>query len=301
MTLLTRAGVVDAGALGFALLLDAIAAYLSGRQPAPLPEGLGEVDPAWRPEDEATSRFGHCLRFSLTVPVADADLVRRRLAVLAGSVVVAGAGRRLSVHLHTADVPLVLEAVAALGQVEEITDEDIDSAAADFFSTPPTAVVAVVLGDGWRRLFESFGAFVVEDGSQVAAAVAVSRAADVIVLSTGVDTNSPAGAHRLDVADPAAGLAALLAFDSEAGIEPNVEAMTRAAAAVTVVAVNGEAVLALEPPASTSLLTLYHGDRISAGEAGSLASSLRLLHPSLEVEAVYGGQASPDYLIAFQA
>jgi dihydroxyacetone kinase-like predicted kinase len=304
MRLLAEAGVVDAGALGFALLLDVIAAHLAGRAPSPLPDGLGEVDPAWRAGlgDEAPA-FGHCLRFSLADPVVDAEVVRERLTGLGESVVVAGVGGRLSVHLHTETVAIVLDVASALGSVDDITDEDMDAASEAFLApAAKTAVLAIAPGDGWRRLYESFGAVVAGDASAVAAIVDASTAEAVIVLPSGVREVSPSGkAWVLSLPDPASGLAALPAFDPEADVATNLEAMSRAVAAVTVVALSRDAALDFEPPEAASLLTLYHGAGVTPDEAETLAETLRLLHPALEVEAVFGGQRKPDYLIACQA
>jgi dihydroxyacetone kinase-like predicted kinase len=304
MRLLAEAGVVDAGSLGFALLLDAIAAHLAGREPSPLPEGLGEVDPAWRAGlgDEAPA-FGHCLRFSLVAPALGAGTVRLRLADLGEWVVVAGGGDRLSVHLHTEAVAAVLEAAAGLGSVDDITDEDMDAASAKFLASPAkTAVVAVASGDGWRRLFESFGAIVVNDAAAVVPAIEASAADAVIVLLNGAGKMaSTERAAVLPLTDPATGLAAILAFDPEADVATNLDAMSRSAAAVTVLASSSDAVLDFEPPEGASLLTLYHGAGVTADQAETLAETLRLLYPGLEVEAVGGGQRKPDYLIACQA
>jgi dihydroxyacetone kinase-like predicted kinase len=166
------------------------------------------------------------------------------------------------------------------------------------------AVVAVVLGAGNRRLFESLGAIVVADAGEVSAAVERANAAEVIVLPA---ETIPAG------------LSALVAFDPSSTGQENLVAMRAAAAAVATGAVSeadgrwlgsaeGEPVgegplfeavarpvierLLAEPK---SVLTLLTGERSPPLEL--LLADVAAAHPGLEIEVHEGGQAHPDLLL----
>jgi dihydroxyacetone kinase-like predicted kinase len=111
-----------------------------------------------------------------------------------------------------------------------------------------TGAVAVCLGDGNRRLFESLGALCVEGGetmnpstADIAAAIEALAEAQVVVLPNSKNVvlaaEAASGAVGKDVQvvpthTLQAGLGALVAYDSQRPLDENVAAMEETAAAV---------------------------------------------------------------------
>jgi len=326
LPVLAEAGVVDAGALGFAVAIEAMAASLRGAAPRPLSRRLRGLAPsrAWRATAAASvdhERPERCVQFSLTSPAIDREALSRELGGLGDSVLIAGDGSGLRVHIHTPDLAGTLVRAADFGAVDAILTMDIDAAAGRFLHPlARTGVVAIVEGHGWRRLFESFGAAVVESppgsapGAQaIARAVNACVAEVVVVLPDSPDACAAAGvaakaaARRalvLPVFSLPAGLAALLARDPDENGAVNADAMIAAAGAVRV-ATTGRAmedvVAAVEREIGlANLLTLYQGASVSRKEAAAVAARVRDRWPDLAVEAVAGGQRDAAYILAFE-
>ncbi len=109
---LKKAGVVDAGALGWVHILEGIVHYIThGRlrefRDSP-PEGFSETYEESHVEsplaDSEPSAFRFCTECLLEGSALDLEAVRRSLEGLGDSIVVAGSDRKAKVHLHT-DTP----------------------------------------------------------------------------------------------------------------------------------------------------------------------------------------------------
>ncbi|TQM31344.1 DAK2 domain-containing protein [Nocardia bhagyanarayanae] len=124
---LRAAGVVDAGARGLVVLLDALVAVTLGDTPT-RPDYLpGEFATAAGGSDDATEVDG--AHFEVMYLLTDTDLarvtrLRERLAELGDSVVVVGDGSgNWSAHVHCADAGAAVEAGLAAGVVRDIRIE----------------------------------------------------------------------------------------------------------------------------------------------------------------------------------
>jgi uncharacterized protein len=219
LDVLRDAGVVDAGARGFEVLLAAVHGHLTGAD-APV-----ALDPR---RDVVTHTAGHVchgslahpyeVQYLLDAPDASAAPLRVALEQLGESVVVVAAGGLLNVHVHTDRIGPSIEAGLAHGRPsaievvhlgEQVAEVDAARAVTEaalaidgppmhaagiapgtsLRPTRPLAVVAVLHGLGAIALARSLGAEVVDGtaGSlpsvaQLVEAIVACRATRVLVL-----------------------------------------------------------------------------------------------------------------------
>ena len=171
LEVLRTAGVVDAGAAGLVEILRGISAYVSGE---PLPEPVEAVPLSADAIHQEASRYRYCTVFVVEGEQLDRDVLERELEPLGDSLLVVGDATALKAHVHTDDPGSALRAGTALGVIErvEIANMHLQSAQREERLSQPgsddrrTAVVAVVTGEGNRRLFESMGATGIVDGGE---------------------------------------------------------------------------------------------------------------------------------------
>ena len=190
LPVLAEAGVVDAGAAGFVLLLQALLHVIDGR---PVPEPADEIDlvgigtrPA--PEIELAHAEGgladlrYEVMYFLEAPDESISGFKDVWAGVGDSIVVVGGDGLWNCHIHTDDIGAAIEAAVDVGvprkirvtdlleQVEEerwVREAEMLPAAPAAASEPvPCAVVAVATGDGIRRIFHSLGVQVIVTGGQ---------------------------------------------------------------------------------------------------------------------------------------
>ncbi|WP_420637547.1 DAK2 domain-containing protein [Candidatus Poriferisocius sp.] len=282
---LARANVVDAGGAGFLLLLDALATTLDGR---PLPDppavaadaGVGSALAAVSPEqptgdDSGATRYE--VMFFLEADDGRIPEFRAAWEDLGDSIAVVGGDGLWNCHIHSNDIGGSIEAGIAVGrpyeirvtdlfeQVEHVesmavaatgaagapgTGAEIGGAVTVVAGAPVrTAVVAVSVGAGVQRIFESLGVRAVIAGGQTmnpstehfVAAVEALDADEIVLLPNNknivavaeqVDECTDATVRVVPTVGIAEGLAALMAYDPSAGAEQNAPAMTAAAADV---------------------------------------------------------------------
>lgn len=166
---LARAGVVDAGGLGLALLLEALVETLTGSAPTGALDLLarhrtraaGPVEEV--PRETGSEAYDYEVQYLLESSAdAVADL-RRRLTDLGDSVVIIGSraarsATTFNVHVHVNDIGAAIEAGIERGRVHRISVTRFD----DAYSRPPTqdldrAVVAVTAQPQLRGLLENEG------------------------------------------------------------------------------------------------------------------------------------------------
>jgi uncharacterized protein len=162
LDVLREAGVVDAGARGFEVVLGAVHAHLTGQEP---PE-LTDATPQRRPHQETCEgELSHRFEVQYLLDAADEDAValRQRLEVLGDSVVVVAAGGLLNVHVHTDDVGGAIEEGLAFGRPSEIevTHFGDQIAARRDARGAVVGAIAVLDGAGATRMAEELGAVVV--------------------------------------------------------------------------------------------------------------------------------------------
>jgi DAK2 domain fusion protein YloV len=284
LAVLRDAGVVDAGAAGLVEVVRGLAAVASGE---PLPEADEPPTlPAAAVHREA-SRYRYCTAFVVEGNGLDLLRVERELEPLGDSLLVVGGPTALKAHLHTDEPDAALELArrhGAVGRVE-VADMQVQTAERARRLSTQSAVVAVVVGAGNARLFESLRAHVVDGGrsmnpsaAELVAAIGAAPSREALVLP-----NNPnvvlAARQAAELADKPvrvvtatsipAGLAALVAFEPELRADDNASAMEQvlsatATGAVTIasrdVQLDGLAVKA------GAYLGLLEGEPVAGGE-----------------------------------
>jgi DAK2 domain fusion protein YloV len=200
LPILREAGVVDSGGQGLYRLMQGALLYLVGQAPAGAVRSRGS-GPAKASAlvAHADEGFGYETMFLLQATpggLLDVDAIRGHLETIGESVLVAGDGRALKVHVHNERPDLVIGFGLSLGTLSRITVENLDNQARDVREEraaaftgdgvsgagPPTeglgepsggpgegggdgalgarvplGVVAVAAGDGLRQVFDQFG------------------------------------------------------------------------------------------------------------------------------------------------
>jgi DAK2 domain fusion protein YloV len=251
LDVLRQAGVVDAGAAGLVEILRGIAAFVRGE---PLPETAPSAGPLpLEAVHQELSRFRYCTSFFVEGDGVEPDSFEAQLQPLGDSLLVVGAPGAVKVHLHTDEPGQALALGTAVGVIEEIDIKNMHVQTAERTQrlerqVGVTGAVAVCLGAGNRRLFESLGALCVEGGetmnpstADIAAAIESLTEPAVVVLPNSKNVvmaaEQAAGASGKEVRvvptrTLQAGLGALVAFDAQQPLEDNAAAMEEAAAAV---------------------------------------------------------------------
>jgi DegV family protein with EDD domain len=126
MEALRKAGVVDAGAQGFVYLIEGIVKYLREAARGAIPEAPpAEVKAALfdRTPEEILFRF--CTEALLEGDGIDRDALRREVALMGDSIVIAGSSGRVRLHVHTNEPEKVFEVAGRLAEVAQTKVEDM--------------------------------------------------------------------------------------------------------------------------------------------------------------------------------
>jgi DAK2 domain fusion protein YloV len=323
LDVLREAGVVDAGGAGLLELVRGIASAVSGEEIPPAPAHLEAV--STDAIHQELSRYRYCTVFVVEGDDLDVGTIERELEQLGDSLLVVGDRTAVKVHVHTDEPGVALSLATRAGFVDgvEIANmhrqtEQREARLSDAAGAPTrSGVVAVVAGDGNRRLFESLGAARVVEGGQtmnpstadLVAAVRGIAADEVLVLpnNSNVILAAEQAARLADRpvrvvhADSIpAGLAAMVAFDAERGAEENAAEMNEALAAVH----TGEVTVASRDVEMNGLairkgayLGLADGKPVAGGASfDEVADAVveRLLAEPREVLTVLTGEGAPE-------
>jgi DAK2 domain fusion protein YloV len=263
LPVLREAGVVDAGGKGLTLMIDAFLEVVDGR-PIPEPELVdtpASVAKHLAGDDVSTLRYE--VMYLLDAPDASMSSFREAWASIGDSIVVVGGDGIWNCHVHTNDIGAAVEAGIDAGRPHSVRVTDLmdqveeerwvreAEVVADLTTNAPnlpsvtTAVVAVGVGDGVRRLLSSLGVQRVVAGgqsmnpstAQILEAVDACASDSVIVLPN--NKNIVAVARQVDALTekrvavvptnsvPEA-LAALVEYDPNADLDDNETTMSAA-------------------------------------------------------------------------
>src|SRR5665647_422356 len=235
---LQKAGVVDAGGYGLLVLFRGLAAGIAeltnggitlSTARVALHSGETAAPPAHEDRSEL-SAFRYCASLLISGEALDQDAFEAFLLSIGDSTLVVGDERMVKVHVQT-----------------KANDERLQQRASQVVDG--TVVVAVVVGEGNKRLFRELGCHAVVDGgqsmnpsaAQLLEAVDKLGAEEVVVLPNNgnviLTAEQAAGMSSRHIAVvPSAslplGLAAMLAFDPEGDAVGNARAMQDAIADV---------------------------------------------------------------------
>jgi uncharacterized protein len=263
---LRDAGVVDAGGYGLTIIFAGVVAALRGEDPPPL-EHHAPARITHPEHSSGTYRF--CTNFAVTGRGLSPTRFATALEEIGDSVLVVGDSSTLKVHVHT-DQPERAEAVfAGHGEVSHVDVADMRAQVAErdgrlagghartdaparangaVGTAPRCAALAVVSGEGLRRLFAELGVYTVDGGPtlnpsthDLLAAIHEVPAEEVVLLTSSANVIM-AAEHAAQMSDKQvqvtpttsqqAGLAAAVAFSPERSLEENAQALGAALARV---------------------------------------------------------------------
>jgi len=281
---LKQAGVVDSGGQGLCTILEGVWRYIRGESTVGIglapasalpdlsssaqstPVLIGQAEPAVKKgRVKIEEEFGYEVVFLLraTSQKLDMEGIRQTIIAMGGvSTVVAGDEQMLKVHTHTEWPGKILDYGVSIGSLLDINIENLQEQSLTYAAqseaehaadeapggaiTAQIAVVAVVSGAGFEKVFSGLGVSAIVPGGQtmnpsteeLLAAVDSVSAKQVILLPNNSNvilsarqvpslTGKQIGIIPTDTMPQ--GIAALLGFNFEAGFEANCQAMTEAA------------------------------------------------------------------------
>ena len=240
LDVLRDAGVVDAGGLAVAVILDGLHASVTGEEIASTFEGVdGAPDLSAIHADEEA--WGYCTQFVVSDFSGAADEFEEHVYANGKSVLVIADEETVNVHVHTQDPGAILSYAGGFGRLARVKIEDMEAqvrsrtedGGGSTGGRAPGAVgvVAASRGGGNRALFEEMGAVVVEGGqganpsaADLARAVEAAGAPRVVILPNNkniVPTAERVGelvgavVRVVPTRSIAAGLAVMVGFDAE--------------------------------------------------------------------------------------
>lgn len=258
LPVLKEAGVVDAGGLGLAIVLEGLLRSLRGQ---PLDVNLAPdiaVEATWKSEaaalhDGAAGETGYCTEFVVHGTGLDPEPARERLGAFGSSLLVVGGGELLRVHLHTSRPDDAIAYGRTLGELSQVKVDNLQAQIQRFVADlpapelppSPIAVVAVAAGAGLEAALRGVGVTRIVRGGQtmnpsareILEAIESCAADEVIVLPNNKNVIAAAkqaaaqSTKRVRVVPSRSipqGIAAALALDHELPLEENVAAMEQA-------------------------------------------------------------------------
>jgi uncharacterized protein len=288
LDVLKQAGVVDAGGAGLLEIVRGVASHVRGEElpePAPI---LGAV-PTEAIHQEL-SAFRYCTSFFVEGDAVDPDSLEAELTKMGDSLLVVGGPGAVKVHVHTDEPGAALALATSVGVIEEVDVKNMHVQTADreerLLAAEPTltGVVAVAVGAGTRKLFESLGATVVEGGqsmnpatADLVAAIEALPAAEAVVLPNNKNVilaaeqaveASEKPSRLVPTRSMQAGLGAMVSFEADRSAEENAGEMEEAAGGVRAGAVtkaSRDAVVGELAVQEGQFLGLLDGEPVTTG------------------------------------
>ena len=371
---LKEAGVVDAGGYGFVCVLKGMKAALDGTPIVRENDGEDAPAADFSSYETADITFAYCTECIVDKSEAylgddvAAEECRAFLFSIGDSVVYAEDHDIIKIHVHTSDPGRVLSFVLHYGSLATVKIENMrnqhtglvaeaeKSAAKTASEAVPVAkeygFVAVCMGDGIRDLFLDVGADEVIAGGQTMN----PSTQDIIDAAHRIPAKNifvlPNNKNICMVAKQAAeltldrkiwvvptetvpeGVAALIAYNPDAGVKENLSAMEDAFRLITTMSVTyavrdtkiGRFQIAkgqhlglventiacvtdtvhecmeqlMRGMADASYVMLLYGESVSESEAESIGTAIRAAAPNAEVSVMRGGQPVYDYVISVE-
>ena len=260
LPVLKENGVVDSGAFGFAIFLEAFCANALGREGGvslAADKAMAQANAKVAIElndDWEGSEFRYCTEFLFKAEQTfDEDATRDFLATQGDCELLVGAYPDYKIHVHTDRPDHVLDHMLAIGQIFNVFIHNMDmeaherteKIAQDKAAEAPVkslGVIAVAAGSGQAEILRSLGVDVVVEGGQtmnpstadILAAAKQARAEQVIVLPNNgniiMAAQSAAAAADFPMAvvttrSVPQGFSAMFAFNPTASLEDNAAAM----------------------------------------------------------------------------
>ncbi len=184
LPILKKAGVVDSGGQGLALILEGMLRYMNGDTLTATGIGSGEAMSLQQVlQSPDALGYGYDVQYILHGKNLDLDAVRAAIGRMGDSMVVVGDPSMIKVHIHVHDPGIPLSYGISLGVLTDVVVENMQEQSKDYIAmrageqpgpAEPApvvnegdiAVVAVAPGEGLRRVFRDLGASVIISGGQ---------------------------------------------------------------------------------------------------------------------------------------
>lgn len=367
LPVLKTAGVVDAGGQGLVYLLEGALKFERGER---IDVAETQAVTGHAHAELLESEYNYDTQFIVQGQGLDVAAIRDHVATLGDSVLVVGDEETVKVHVHCDHPGQALEYGITLGHVTAVIIENMQLQYEEFVrsqqapvglaqaaastlaeETGDISIVAVAAGEGLKRVFEGLGASFVVPGGQTMnpstqdllsaiervpkrQVILLPNNKNIILAAQQAKALSTKHVEVISTRSVPQGIAALLAYNYQEGIEENAESMTAACAAVQTIEItravrsvkinglsvnegqfiglwDGDLVTAGESALTVTLallerigvdqleiVTLYYGDSVTSLEADELAEAIRSTYEHLELEVVEGGQPHYHYIVS---
>lgn len=257
LPVLAEAGVVDAGGQGLFVILEGMLRYMRGEQVAEDGQLVQSVDLITTGLEPGEIGYGYDVQFLILGQGLDVDAIRQKIVEMGECPLIVGTPDMVKVHVHVSDPGIPLSYGAGLGSLRDVVVEDMQAQYKDFIVNSELSrstsaqisqeigVIAVVLGDGLARVFQSLGVGAIVHGGQtmnpstqdLLDAIEKLPARQAILLPNNSNVIPTAEQARALSTKPVAvvptrsipqGITALLAVNYQADFETNVAAMAEA-------------------------------------------------------------------------
>ncbi len=370
LPVLKKAGVVDAGGMGLLVFLRGMHTILIGK------EIDGEVVEISQEKAEADMmehtdfaslgdiEFAYCTEFFIVnifkkTTQADIDRLRTRLLELGDSLVVVGDLEFVKIHVHTNQPGVALSYALELGELDKIKIENMLEQNRNILARyqaekKESGMLAICAGEGLSAIFKDLTCDKVIEGGQtmnpsandICEAVKRINADHIFVFPNNKNIILAAEqakaliedktVHVIPTKNVPQGISCALAYNPEASIDENTEAMLEVLHGVTVgqvtyavrttnidgfdltegdiIGLDNKTILAKGDNVADvveklvekiknddhEILTLYYGHDVEEKQAMSLAEELEERFDGLEVEVLFGGQPLYYYILSLE-
>jgi hypothetical protein len=376
LPILHEAGVTDSGGQGLVYILEGGLRFLRGEPIEADSASAIAAAPVLQTLDTEEAAYGYDVQFLIQGNSLNVAEIRAQIDSMGWSTLVVGDERLVKVHVHANDPGQPISYGASQGVLTDVVIENMELQARKFVQeravAPPPALavpaqmaehlretltniatVCVAPSEGLAQILQSLGASHIVFGGQtmnpstqellmaihqtpVDNVLILPNNSNVILAAQQAQKLSPKNVRVVPTKTIPQGIAALLSFNYQAGLETNAQRMLAAAQQVQTVEItqavrestfsgfqiksgdvmglfNDELVsvgqdgdevaldvLAKVNAADHELLTLYFGQDSSAEQVQALADKIKTNYPHLEVEIHDGGQPYYTYIISLE-
>ncbi|MDP4090798.1 MAG: DAK2 domain-containing protein [Bacillota bacterium] len=265
LPVLKKAKVVDAGGMGFLVILNGMRDALKGNVTVEIkenkPAGVSSKGPQSISEEDI--KFAYCTEFIILSNKGNSNAFRDEIDKIGDSIIVVSYEDVVKVHIHTNDPGAVLSKAVKLGELSKVkienmkeqhrhlvVDEDIVAEEQAPEELKKYGFIAVAMGEGINNIFRDLGVdYVIQGGQTMNPSTqdildAVEKINSEIIFVLPNNKNIVMAANQAaEISDKRVivipsktipqGITALTIFNGEVGVDENEEAMTEAMAKVT--------------------------------------------------------------------